>query len=63
MEDQHEFIIRRSGGEEVGSEANNKAALEDIGHNADMYIANQEGNTQARSFGYCLTGEFCRMLK
>ena len=23
MEDQHEFIIRRSGGEEVGSEANN----------------------------------------
>ena len=46
MEDQDEFIIRRSGGEEVGSEANNRAALEDIGHNADLYIANQEGNTQ-----------------
>ena len=48
MEDQHEFIIRRSGGEEVGSEANNsdRAVLEDIGHNADLYIANQEGNTQ-----------------
>ena len=31
MEDQHEFIIRRSGGEEVGSEANSRAVLEDIG--------------------------------
>ena len=30
MEDQDEFIIRRSGGEEVGSEAKNRAALEDI---------------------------------
>ena len=55
MEDQDEFIIRRSGGEEVGSEANNRAALEDLGHNnADLYlvyilsvhITNQEGNTQ-----------------
>ena len=46
MEDQDEFIIRRSGGEEVGSAANNRAALEDIGHNAGLYIANQEGNRQ-----------------
>ena len=50
MEDQDEFIIRRSGWEEVGSEANNRAVLEDIGHNADLYIyidiANQDGNTQ-----------------
>ena len=46
MEDQDEFIIHRSGGEEVGSEANNRAVLEDIGHNTDLYIANQEGNTQ-----------------
>ena len=39
MEDQDEFIIRRSGGEEVGSEANNRAALEDLGHNnADLYL-------------------------
>ena len=43
MEDQDEFIIRRSGGEEVGSEANNRAVLEDIcrtsiGHNADLYL-------------------------
>ena len=46
MEDQDEFIIRDSGREEVGSEANNRAALEDIGYNADLYIANQECNTQ-----------------
>ena len=49
MEDQDEFIIRNSGREEVGSEANNsnRAALEDIGYNADLYnIANQECNTQ-----------------
>ena len=31
MEDQDELIIRRSGGEEVGSEANSRAVLEDIG--------------------------------
>ena len=46
MEDQDEFIIRRSGGEEVGSEANSKAVLEDVRHNAGLYIANQEDNTQ-----------------
>ena len=46
MEDQDKFIIRRSDGEEVGSEANNRAVLECIGYNADLYIANQEGNTQ-----------------
>ena len=39
MEDQSEFIMRRPGGEEVGSEVNNRAALEDIGHNADLYIS------------------------
>ena len=32
MEDQDVFIIRDSGREEVGSEANNRAALEDIGY-------------------------------
>ena len=48
MEDQDELIIRKSDCEEVGLEANNnKAALEAIGHNADLYmIANQEDNTQ-----------------
>ena len=43
MEDQREFIMRRPGGEEVGSEVNNRVVLEDIGNNADLYIANQEG--------------------
>ena len=46
MEDQSELIICKSDCEEVGLEANNKAALEDVGHNADLYIANQEDNTQ-----------------
>ena len=46
MEDQDEFIMRKSDGEEVGSEANDMAVLEDIFHNADSYIANQEDNTQ-----------------
>ena len=32
--------------EELGLEANAKAALEDVGHNADLYIANHEDNTQ-----------------
>ena len=28
----------------MGVEINNKAALEDVGQNADLYIANQEDN-------------------
>ena len=32
--------------EQIGSELNAKAALEDVGHNADLYIAIQEDNTQ-----------------
>ena len=27
-------------------ETNNRAQLEDVGQNADLYIANQEANTQ-----------------
>ena len=46
MKDQDEFLIRKSECEEVGLETNNKALLEDIGQNADLYIANQEGNIQ-----------------
>ena len=46
MEDQDELIIRKSECEELGLEANAKAALEDVGHNADLYIANHEDNTQ-----------------
>ena len=50
MEDQDELIliIRKSECEELGMEANTKAVLEDVGHSADLYIANanQEDNTQ-----------------
>ena len=46
MEDQDELIIRNSESEELGLDANAKDALEDVGHNADLYIANHEDNTQ-----------------
>ena len=36
MEDQDELIIRKSECEELGLEANTKAVLEDVGHNADL---------------------------
>ena len=47
------FFNRMQGGsctysecEDLGSEVNAKAVLEDVGHNADLYIAIQEDNTQ-----------------
>ena len=48
MEDQDEFLMRNSEHTDVGVETNNnnRAQLEDIGQNADLYIANQEANTQ-----------------
>ena len=46
MEDQDELITRKMESEDVASEANNKAILEDIGCNADLYIANEEDDTQ-----------------
>ena len=46
MQDQDEFITRKADFEDVVSEANDRAILEDIGCNADLYIANQEDNTQ-----------------
>ena len=46
MEDQDELIIRKSESEELGMEANAKAALDDVGHDAYSYIANHEDNTQ-----------------
>ena len=46
MEDQDEFIIRNLGRDEAGSKVNNRAALEDVGYNTDLYIANQECNAQ-----------------
>ena len=36
--------MRKSEYEELGVKINNKAALEDVGQNADLYIANQEDN-------------------
>ena len=36
--------MRRSECEDVGLEISNKAALEDVGQNADLHIANQEDN-------------------
>ena len=43
-----QLIIRKSECEELGLEVNTntKAVLEDVGHNADLNIANQEDNTQ-----------------
>ena len=46
MEDQDDLIVRKPECDEVGSELNAKAALEDVGHNADLYIAIQEDNMQ-----------------
>ena len=48
MEDQDEFLMRNTGHTEVGleMETNNAALLEDVAQNADLYIANQDANTQ-----------------
>ena len=46
MENQDELKTRKSDSEDIALEASNKAILEDIGCNADLYIANQEDNTQ-----------------
>ena len=42
MEGHDELIIRKSNNEEVGLEDDNQAVLDDLGYNADLYIANQE---------------------
>ena len=46
MQDQDEFITRNANFEDVAVMANDKAILEDIGFNTDLYIANQEVETQ-----------------
>ena len=46
MQDQDEFITRNANFEDVVSEANDRAILEDIGRNADLCVANQEDNAQ-----------------
>ena len=41
-----DLIVRKPECDEVGSELNANAAVEDVGHNADLYIAMQEDNMQ-----------------
>ena len=48
MEDQDEFLMRNSEHTDVGVETNNRAQLEDVGQNADLYVANQEANTNTQ---------------
>ena len=48
MEDQDEFLMRNSEHTDVDVEANNRAQLEDVGQNADLYIVNQEANTNTQ---------------
>ena len=50
MEDQDEFLMLSTGHTEVGLEANNAALLEDVAQNADLYIANQDVNTQTQVY-------------
>ena len=38
--------MRNSGHTEIGLETNNAALLEDVAQNADLYVANQDANTQ-----------------
>ena len=44
MEDQDEFLMRNSEHMDIDGETNNRAQLEDVGQNADLYIANQEAS-------------------
>ena len=46
MQDQDEFITRDTNFEDVAVVANDRANLEDVACNADLYIANQEDFTQ-----------------
>ena len=63
MQDQDEFITRNANFEDVVSEANDRAILEDIGCNADLYIANQEDVTQSEMFGQCSAGLSLKLSK
>ena len=46
MDDQDEFLMRNAEYADVDVYTNNRAQLEDVGQNADLYIANQEASTQ-----------------
>jgi len=52
MQDQDEFIIRDTNlGDAAALVANDRANLEDIACNADLYISNQEDLIQTDTFG------------
>ena len=46
MEDQDEFLMRNPERTDIDVETNTRAQLEDVGQNADLYIANQGANSQ-----------------
>ena len=46
MEDQDEFLMRNTECADVDMYANNRAHLEDVAQNADLYIANQAVSSQ-----------------
>ena len=43
MENQSELLMRKLDTEEIGSEGEKQADLDDVGVNADLYIFNQVG--------------------
>ena len=51
MQDQDEFIIRDTNLEDAALVANDRASLEDIACNADLYISNHEDLIQTGAFG------------
>ena len=59
MEDQDDLIVRKPECDEVGSELNANAAVEDVEHNADLYIAIQEDNRTICKIRSLLTVEVC----
>ena len=46
MEDQVEFLMRNPEHADVDVDTNNRAHLEDVAQNADLYIANQGASSQ-----------------
>ena len=46
MEDQDEFLMRNAECADVDMHTNNRAHLEDVAQNADLYIANQAVSSQ-----------------
>ena len=46
MEDQDEFLMRNAECADVDVHTNNRAHLEDVAQNADLYIANQAVSSQ-----------------